>query len=150
MTHNNPYSQGGWESELAASYSYSPSVGSGTSSPAISQNSSGSSDSSVPTFSPPQSSYGALPTVTPGARPIESLASYHVFRFESIAGGTELAVMAGSTVYLRIRPGQPADIVDGNLQRVARVGWQQSGAIVERSGAQRKSSEIIRPMPGHA
>lgn len=153
MTHHNPFGQGGWERELAASYSPTISSGSGFSSPAPSTSSSNSSASSASGFVPPQSSYGALPTSTPGAAPQSQhpgISEYYEFRFESAQSGTELSVKLGATEHFRIRPGRPVAVVhDGRQLPVAKIGWQPTGAIVESNGVQKKSTEVIRPMPGN-
>ena len=134
-THFNPLTQSGWEALIQASIAFS-SAGRPSMKP----------NPVAALFTPPLSSFGALPMAAPGSRPDSFDASYVAFRFVN-SSPTEMTVVAGTTAHYKIHASNTMAVLsDPNVRSHIKINWQHSGATVERGGIQKPSSEFLRPV----
>ncbi|KAH8118798.1 hypothetical protein DFH11DRAFT_701233 [Phellopilus nigrolimitatus] len=141
-THNNPFVQGGWDSEG----SWPSSI---LFSPAPSSHSSGSSGGSDPSsqWVPAQSSFGVLPVMaTPGALPPGLLGAI-TFRFMALGNQTNLSVTGpGNRICYRVRTSNTHSYITSPSGAVATVTWNGTETTIERGGRTLRVSDYLRDM----
>ncbi|KAI5118980.1 hypothetical protein M0805_001119 [Coniferiporia weirii] len=140
-THNNPFTQGGWDGEGSWPNDSS-------SSPAPSSHSSGSTGSSgsAGQWVPAQSSYGILPlAATPGALPPGLLGAPITFRFMASGSQANLSIVGpGGRACYRVRTNTTHSYVSVQAGIIATINWAGAEPAIEMGGRLYRMSDYLR------